>query len=255
MIACLQIAASNAFCFSCSFASEWLAYYSWFSQMSIRILLLASFISDILLIVNRYLEIVQKATFLGRLSKKLNLLICFSISLVAFLPGFFAFYVFKTPLKETFQVAWNVFGVSDYFKVFVLVLFLFESIIPLFIFLCMSVVSNFKFKRLMQRHAQLTGNQTEASNAEARFTKMVLIFSAITFLTRLGDLIATVFLRIASTSPDAFKKGSLDLITFSKTVSLFFIYFALASDGLIYLRMDTNIWALILRFTKRNGVI
>jgi len=207
----LQAAASTGFCFGCSFDSEWLAYFSWFSQMSIRILLLASFFSDILLILNRYFEIVQTPTFLSRLSKKLNLLICFGISLIVFSPAFFAVHVFKIPLQETFKAAWNVFGVSEYFKNFLFVVFLFEAVIPLLIFLCMSVVSNFKFKRLMQRHARLTGNQTEANIAEARFTKMVLIFASITLLTRSGELIATVFARF--------------------------------------------IWALILRLTKRNGVI
>jgi hypothetical protein len=255
LVACFQIATSNGFCSGCSFDSEWMAYYSWCSQVTIRVFLLASFISDILLILNRYFEIVQTPTFLSRLSKKLNLLICFAISFIVISPGYFPFYVFKTPLQEKYQVAWNAFGVSDYFKVFVFVLFLFEVVIPLFIFLCLSIVSKFKFERLMQRHGQLTGNQTEAINAETRFTKMVLIFSVTILLTRLCDLITTVFGRLASISPVTFNKGSLELITFSKSVSLFFIYIALDLDGFIYLRMDKNIWALILRLTKRNRVI
>jgi len=251
----LQIAASNVFCFGCSYDFEWLAYYSWSTQINIRILLLASYISDILLILNRYFEIAQKATFLSRLSKKLNLLICFAASFIPFFPAYFAVHIFKIPLQETFKVAWNVFGLSDYFKVFVFVLFLFEAFVPLFIFFCVSIVSKFKFKRLMQRHGDLTGNQTDASHAEARFTKLVLIFATITLLTRIGDLIATVFGRLASVSPDTFNKSSRELITISKSFSFFFINIALALDGLIYLRMDKNIWALILRITKRNRVI
>jgi len=138
LIACLPLAASNGFCFTCDFNSAWLIYYTWFNGVTIRAFSLASFISDILLISNRFFEIIKKTTFLKRLSKTLNLFICFSFSLIIFLPCYFAVFVVKDPLTGVFKFTFNDFGSSVYFKVYIFfVLFLLETLIPLFTHLYM----------------------------------------------------------------------------------------------------------------------
>jgi len=108
----------------------------------------------------------------------------------------------------------------------------------------------------MERHADLTGNQTEARKAERRFTKMVFLLSAITSVTRIIDMVASIFNRISVVSPGTFDQGTLELIIFSKSLTVILINIALAFDALVFLRMDKNIWGLALSFTGRNnGVI
>jgi len=221
--------------------------------VAIRVFSLASFISEILLIFNRYFEISRKTTFLGRLSKKFNLFICFSIPLVFCLPGYFAVNAVKNPSNGKFKLTLNVFGVSIYFRFYFFLTFILELVIPVFILLWLNSVSVFKFKHVMERHGDLTGNQIEARKVERRFTRMVFLFSAITLATRIIDMVTSVFNRTSIISPSSFEKFTIELIVFSKSISVIFINIALAFDALVYLRMDKNIWALILSFTGRNN--
>jgi len=253
LIACLPLAASNGFCFTCDFNSAWLIYYTWFNGVTIRAFSLASYISDILLISNRYFEIIRKTTFLKRLSKTLNLFICFSFSLIIFLPCYSVVFVVKDPLTGVFKFTFNDFGSSVYFKVYLFVLFLLETVVPLFTQSYLNIVSTVKFKHLMARHADLTGNQVESREAEARFTRMVLLLSAITSLTRLIDLVASALYRTSIISPSTFDQGTLKLLVFSKSCSVIVINLTLAFDALVYLRMDKNIWRLI-RSPNENRV-
>ncbi len=254
LIACLPLVASNGFCFRCPYSSEWLGYYTWFNACTIRACSLASFISDIFLIFYRYFEISKKTTFLKRLSIKLHILICFSFSFIAVLPGYFSVYVVEVE-NGTYKQTLNVFGVSFYFKLYFLLIFLIEIVIPLFTLLFMNVLSVFKFKNLMERHSDLTGNQAESKKAEDRFTKIAIVLSAITSITRLIDLFTSTLNRISIISPNTFDQGTLELISFSKSLSVTFIDIAFAFDALVYLRMDKNIWRLILSLIGLNRVI
>jgi len=255
LITCLSVVASFGFSFEYNYDFEWLGYFAWCTAITIRVFSLASFISDILLISNRYFEVSRKTTFLKRLSKKLNLFFCLMISFSFFLPAYLSVYVVKNPLNGTFKLSFNVFGASVYFKVYFFVLFLIETIMPLSLFLWLNIVSRLAFKHLMQRHADLTGNQSMARSAEDRFTKMVLLLSAVTLVTRLIDMVASTFNRISIIAPSAFNQSNLELILFSKTLSFNFISTALAIDALVYLRMDKNIWRLILNLTGYKRVI
>jgi len=230
-----------------------LAYYSWYTQTIVRAFLLASLLSDLLLIYTRYFEIIKKPNFLRRISKKFNLFICFSISSTLSLPSYFAVNVEKDRLNGNFYLTLNVFGVSIYYKLFLLLIFLLEFVIPVSTLLWMNIVSVFKFKHVMERHADLTGNQIEARKSEHRFTRMVLFLSAITSLTRLIDMAIAIPGRISVISPSTFGQGTLELFLFSKSFSVILIDIALAFDALVYLRLDNNIWKLVLSYTGRNN--
>jgi len=105
----------------------------------------------------------------------------------------------------------------------------------------------------MERHGDLTGNQIDTRKAERRFTRLVFILFAITSVTRIIDMVTSVFNRILIISPSTFDEGTLELILFSKSISVIFINIALAFDGLVFLKMDKNIWTLILSFTGRSN--
>jgi hypothetical protein len=253
LLTCLSVAASYGFCFDCDYDSEWMAYYSWYIAIAIRGFSLASFISDLLLIFNRYFEICRKTTYLRRFSKKLNFFICFSVSLIIFVPCLFAVYVVKVPLNGKFKLTLNFFGSSIYFKLYFFLAFLFDTVMPLLTLLLVNIVSVFKFENVMERHADLTGNQIETRKAERRFTILVFLLSAITSVTRIIDMVTSIFNRISIISPSTFEQGTLELIIFSKSTSVFFINVALAFDALVFLRMDKKVWSLILSFTRRSN--
>jgi len=116
----------------------------------------------------------------------------------------------------------------------------------------MNIVSVFKFKYVMERHGNLTGNQIDTRKAERRFTRMVFLLSAITSVTRIIDMITSIFNRLSIISPSSFDQGTLELVLFSKGITVILINIALAFDALVFLKMDKNIWELILSFTGRN---
>jgi len=70
----------------------------------------------------------------------------------------------------------------------------------------------------MEKHGNLTGNQIEARKAERRFTRIVFLFSAITSVTRIIDMITSIFNRLSIVSPSAFEQSTLELIVFSKNI-------------------------------------
>ncbi len=174
--------------------------------------------------------------------------------MIIFLPCYSVVFVVKDPLTGVFKFTFNDFGLSVYFKVYLFVLFLLETVVPLFTQSYFNIVSTVKFKHLMARHADLTGNQVESREAEAHFTRMILLFSVITSLTRLIDLVTTTLYRISFISPSTFDQGTLELLVFSKSCSVIVINLTLAFDALVYLRMDKKIWGLIRSLTG-NRVI
>jgi len=161
----------------------------------------------------------------------------------------------KVLLYGKFKLTLNVFGSSIYFKLYLPFLLLIEVLIPLLTLLLANIVTVYKFKHVMDRHADLTGNQTEARKAERHFTRIVFLLSAITSVTRMIDMVASIFNRISVVSPGTFGQGTLQLIIFSKSIAVNFINIALAFDALVFLRMDKNIWSLILSSTGRNNKV
>jgi len=113
-------------------------------------------ISDILLISNRYFEIIKKQIFLKRLSKTSIILISFSFTFIIISPCYFTVYVFIDPTNGLFKSYFNEIGFSVYFNVYYFVLFLLEIVLPLFTYLYMSIVYTVKFKRVMARTSPAT---------------------------------------------------------------------------------------------------
>ncbi len=252
LITCFLVTFNNGSCFGCNYSTLWLAYYSWYNTMFLRNSLLASFITGNLLILNRYFEIIHRKTFLNKLSKKLNLIFSFLISLIICSPSYFAINVLNGS-DGNFKIAFNNFGQSPVFQVYIFVVYLFESIIPLVIFLFLNIASILKFKNVMNNHANLTRNQIKAIKAEKSFTKMTLIISSFTSVVRLIDLFSTLANRIIIISPSTFSKFS-DYILFGRSISSLIINLTLALDGLVYLSMDNNIRALIMNFIRKDRV-
>jgi len=254
-MALLLVVSNMGNCIDCEYKFEWMAYYTFYSPVTLRIFTLSAFISDILMIFNRYLEIIGKQSFVNQLSKKSNLLICFLFPAFCSLPYYFAIDIVKCVQNGSYTKKLNKLGVSGVFTAYFFLLLLIETVIPLAIHLFLNIVSIYKFKNLMERHANLTNNQTEARMAEVRFTKMVLLLSFITSVTRILDLIFTIANRIYYIAPYLFQPGAGDKIMFAKSLSNLIVYGAFALDVLVYLIMDNNLWRLISTITGLDKVI
>jgi len=240
-------------CFSCSYESYWSAIYGWYIlTMNLRVFSLSSFISDIFLVLNRFCEITKKDFFLAKMTKKLNLLICFLFPLTLSVPSYLAFTLVKT--ENMFYMGLTEFGNSRWFTVYYLGLFLLETIVPLSVQFILYFVSVYKFKRVMYIHGHLTKNQTAARKAEVRFTKSTFLLGSICMVGRVFDLTSTVFTRLVLLYPTLFSRKIVSIISFFKSITNFILYFVHAFDSIVYIKMDRNLWKLILKTFKISKV-
>ncbi len=220
-------------CIDCTHSNNFAAYTIFTIAVTYRVTTLSSLVTDLLLILYRYLEIVKKKTFLSRLSKILNILICYSVSFLLLFPVYFSTNVIETKTNGTFKSKLNIYGKSVYFHVYLLVLFLFENFIPLIVLVYLSILSVINYKRLMTAHANLAGNQSQARKSDHCFTIMVLLLSSITSVVRLIDLVTSFLFRLSFTFTKPtrlFQRNTLHDIHFSKYLSVLIINLNLAFD-------------------------
>ncbi len=252
---CLLSAGFVKKCFVCEYDSyEFLFYQYYISTINSRVFSLASLISDLLLILNRFLEIVKKKSFLSKMSKLLDLLICFSVPILISLPVYFSTRIIKSKSRGKFEKQLTQFGTSKVYSAYFLGVFLFETIFPILVLVVLNVVSVYKFKKLMNKKGHLTKNRTEGKLAEVRFTKMVFILTSICILSRVMDFIITFFYRLTIINRLIFSPGSVRLLLFLMSLTNLFLFAVQALDGLVYLIMDRNLWKLSLKIFKLKKV-
>jgi len=232
LIVCVLTAGYISNCTSCLNDSYWLAFYRWFViTINLRVSLLATFICDLFLVFNRFCQIKKSFLFFTKMSKKLNFFICFILSVGVSIPSYAGKIIVKTD-NNMYILENTEIGKSRIFFIYYFGLFLLETVIPLSIQLILSVVSVLKFKKVMNRHGHLTRNLTEAKKAEIRFTKAVFSFSLITFVSRVFDLISSIFNRLNIINPPLFSAQNLKLIYFFKALTNLILFLVHAFDGI-----------------------
>ncbi len=255
-LVCLFAAGNVERCFNCVSDSYWYLVYQFFiNSIGLRLFSAASLFSDIFLMLNRYLEITRKKSCISRMSKTLVLYICICTPLPFAIPGLFLVKIVEGPQKGTFvKKAIDPPATPNLVLYYTELIFLFETVLPVFFLTFLNVVSVSKFRIRMQIHADLTHNQAQAKKAETRFTKMSFFLSTICIVSRILDMITTIIFRLTGLAPLMFTADYIALIKLLKSVTNFILYSAHALDGLIHLKMDKNIWKLVLKLLGRKQV-
>jgi len=133
------------------------------SGVAIRAVILASSVSDILLIMNRYYSMTEKRnSFLAKISKKANLFICYLIGITLLLPFYFGGDFVKTEIKNFAYWKLSQFGLSISFKVYVVILFLVESVIVVIILSVFNSMAITKFRGIMTNKTKVTKEKTKS---------------------------------------------------------------------------------------------
>ena len=164
---------------------------------TLRIALLASAFTDCLLILNRYFNLSNKKNFWTKISKSYNLLMCYALAICFGLPSYFAIKIVQTNNSSDI-LYWEAseFGSSLYFRLYVLSLLLVESVIPVFFLLILNIISIRKFRKFMANKTTLTTAQNKSVKAEERFTKWILVLTAICLITRTLDTMICIVNRL-----------------------------------------------------------
>ena len=230
-------------CISCPGTSYWLQFYKYYvASIGIRISSLASLISDLFLIFNRYFEITRINNYISRLPKLLNLFLCFSIAIMLEFPVFFMLKITKEPVKGSFALELTEFGSSQFFKLYSIGVFLFETIFPTFLLTVLSSVSVYNFKQMMNTYVNMTTDQTKAKQAQAKFFKMTFILTSICIVSRFLDMAVSIFVRLNLLDSTIFSPSTNVLIVFLKSLTNLNLYAMHALDGIVYLKMESKIW-------------
>jgi len=139
------------------------------------------------------------------------------------------------------------FGSSRIFSIYLIGIFVIEDVIPVIIISILNVASVLKFKFYMEVHGRLTQKQVEAKKAELRLTRLVIFLTAICIVSRLLDLVSTVFNRLTFIDESLFSTSDKILIRFFINIKNILLYMVQALDGLVIITMDTNVLFLVLK--------
>jgi hypothetical protein len=227
-------------CFECESYSYWFAFYQiYINGIGLRIVSCASLLSDIFLILNRYLEITKKSISIWKqISKKFIMFLCFSFSIIFAVPAYFAFIIEKIP-NGFFIKKLSNFGISQIFNSYSIAILLFDTVIPIVIILFLNLASIYKFRKRVRIHHNLT--RINENKTENRYSKLVIILTTICIISRLLDLVTNILFRFSIFNPSIFTNSEVVLIIFSVNLTNLFLFVIHAADGILYLVMDTNL--------------
>ena len=159
---------------------------------TLRIALLASALSDILLILTRLLNLFNKKNFLTKIPKKYNLLGCYVLSSCFLIPVYFTIKFIPTTSTGMYYLSPNEFGTSFAFRVYWLSVLIIESVIPFLCLLILNVISIIKFRKVMANKVHLALKKSRAVEAEERFTKYTLVLTLVCLLTLTLDMFTSI---------------------------------------------------------------
>ncbi len=223
---------------------------------TIRAAFLASTISDILLILNRHYCLDKKVNCFTEMAKKLNIFICYAVSISFMFPFYFAAEIRESEVKGTFYWKTSSFGSTMYLRIYAVIVFLIENFIPVVLLLIFNVKSTRKFRALMAAKALVQQTLSKrAANAQKHFTKYILVLSMLSLVAHIGDTLIGLVNRLTYTRivPE-FDREQTVIRDLCRQGTLTFMYALHAFEGLIYLKMDANLKTLIRGFFYGNKV-
>ena len=130
------------------------------------------------------------------------------------------------------------FGLSTFFKVYSLILLLFETIIPLGVLITMSVISLRKFRKLMISKRSISMDGSYIIAAEMNFTRLIIALTSICILTRTFDSIMAIYYREKLFFDIKFSETLDAMLYFIKHISTGLLFGAHSLDGLLYYSYD-----------------
>jgi len=206
-----------------------------------RIAFLASSISDLILILNRYFVITEGRVWLLKISKLSNLTICYVFSTCIWVPFYFAFSLEVVDSNGEYAFKLTEFGHTTLFKGYAAGIFLLETGLGVVTLGFLNVLSAIRFREKMIRKGHLLQNRTETRQKEVMYTKMILILSTVCFITRLLDAVTTTLVRLILLDVINFSEETKYQIKLYYDISWTLLLAAHAFDNWIYFLMDPNL--------------
>ena len=164
--------------------------YGWCSLNSFYISLLASLVSDILLLLNRYYVLKSVKFFFQTMSTKLNITFDFGLSLIFSIHTYFTIKIYE---NQNGLYAWS-YRTEELVRISGLISYLSEIVIPLsaLIFISYFVIKEYRCSVCKSMRIQ-SHTRRNYLRLEIRFTRMVITLTVFTFISRLTILLVDLF--------------------------------------------------------------
>ena len=245
-------------CQNCRSRSYAYLIHQWFVVLiNVRIAFMMSSISEIYLILNRYLILKNiKNCFYDVKLRYYVPFICGTILL--FMPAYFAINI--VPDKKTHDelYTWNLndFGNTTIFKLYTIVMLVPEILIPVITLTVMSILTIRAYNKRIENQAEfMTTSIQHLQKLEKRYTRIAVILTILFVFSRTADAIVAVFMRLYGFFYIEYE-NSASMLNMFRQLTLFMSFCMHAfSNTFIIIPMDKNLIKLIKKFVKSLKVV
>ena len=147
-----------------------------------------------------------------------------------------------TKVGVSWYIAITQFAQKDFFKIYILCLFILESVLPTALLITFSLVANAKFNQRvrMNQETGMVGSSEELIRDEVRYSRMIMNVMTIFSITRSFDLIVGLAIRVVVFILPASYETDL-IVNFFRQLSYLLLISAHALNSLIYIAMKSKL--------------
>ena len=173
-------------------------------------------------------------------------------SALPLIPQFFM--VKPVQIGESWYGAVTEFAYTNTFKIYVICIFLLETVIPIVLLAVFSLVAMAKFNQRVKRYqgaSGLIGDAERLKREDVQFLRLILFIMAIFFTTRSVDMIAGIFLRFRAFIFDDTDYKRDAIIYLVRQLAFLLLFTAHAFNSIFYYGKNSKLKQ-ILPFAKRS---
>jgi len=166
-------------------------------NIPMRIAFFTSAVSELAIIMNRLYVVQNLHNPFSKMSKIQFLTFCFIFPMFdGFLP-FVGLQIYDFPgMKGMYTWGFSEFGKSGFYQVFQIYNFVAETILPVFTLLALNIYTVRKLNEYVKTRMAITKKKDEAKNTKTKFTRMMVVFVALSVFVRSVDMITGIFIRL-----------------------------------------------------------
>jgi len=246
---------SSFLCFTCNevTASYWLSFAKiYLVAVPLRILFLASALSEIYLSLNRYYDLDNIKNFFTTLSFHVYILIIFTLPIILCVPTFFLTYIDKAyhgPHGFTIHTVSKL-----YFGIYWLLNSIFETILPTVILIIINalVIVKYKYRMEIKRRTVIRLDGKDAfKRSERLFTLVVILNSGLLACVRSVDLVTGVIFKLQLTG-NVLRLNWASVCVFEVffETTYLLLFSTVAFNTVIYVVIDKNLKKILRRFLR-----
>ena len=229
-------------------------FHRWYViSINIRIVFMMSSISEIYLIINRYLIIKNIDNFCHDIKLKYYIFLIIILPILMFIPGYFGVQIDPVEIgSEFYNINLNYFGKTELYKFSTIAMLVPEIVIPILTLSTMIILTIRTYNERIQNQAEFMQTSIKRiQTLEKRFTRIAIVLTLLFVLSRTADSCLAVIIRL---------NGFFSITVSNKTSILnmlrqltLFISFSMhsLSNTFIIVPIDKNLMKIIKKFLSK----